>query len=137
MVNLTLGAISSLLALTQIDRLRTEAINQVATQNPTLDRSMIESVASAALTGTVMIGLVFVAAGFLFAFLMRGGRNWARIVLAVLGSLFGLFALLSLASASGPTAVSALVQLLLVVAAIVTMFGSQANAWFRRPHPGF
>ncbi len=136
MVNLTFGAVSSLVALTQIDRLRTEAINQIATQNPTLDRSMIESVASAALTGTVVIGLLFVAVGFIFAFLMRGGRNWARIALAVLGGLFGLFGLFSLANASGPTAVSVFVQLLLVVAAIAMMFGSEANAWFRRPAPG-
>jgi len=135
MVNLTFGAFSSLVALTQMDRLRTEAINQMVAQDPALDRSMIESVAAAVLTATIVIGLSFVAAGFIFAFLMRGGRNWARILLAVLGGLFALLGLLSLANASGPTVVTSLVQLLLVVAAIATMFGSEANAWFRSTRP--
>lgn len=133
MVILTFGAVSSLLALAQIDRLRTEAINQMAAQDPTLDRSTIESVATGALIGTVLVGLVFVTIGFVFAFLMRGGRNWARIALAVLGGLAVLVGLFGLVNVSGPTAVTSFVQLLLVAGAIVTMFGSQANAWFRRP----
>lgn len=133
MVILTFGAVSTLIALTQIERLRTEAINQMVAEDPTLDRAAIESVANGALIGTVVVGLAFVVLGFLFAFLMRGGRNWARIALAVLGGLAVLVGLLGLVTVSGPTAVTSLIQLLLVVGAIATMFGSQANAWFRRP----
>ncbi|MDQ3762251.1 MAG: hypothetical protein M3460_11355 [Actinomycetota bacterium] len=135
-VNLTLGVIGSLSALTQIDRLRAEAINSAVAQNPTLDRSLIESVATGVLIGTVLVGLLFIAIGFVFVFLMRGGRNWARIVLAVLGGLTVLLVLFGLTNATGPVLVT-YVQLLLLVGAIATMFGPAANAWFRPRNPGF
>src|SRR6476661_10371243 len=44
-VNLAFGGISILVALTQIDRLRSETINSAVAGNPTLDRSVIESAA--------------------------------------------------------------------------------------------
>lgn len=136
-INLALGAISSLVALTQIDRIRAEAVSTALAQNPTLDRSMIENVSTGVVIGAVVVGLLFVAAGLVFAFLMRGGRNWARIVLAVLGGLGVLFGLFGLAGSTGPVLVASFVQLLLVLGAVVTMFGSAANAWFRPGRPGF
>ena len=86
----------------------------------------------------VVFALVFVAAGFAFAFFMRKGRNWARMLLAVPGGLIVLLWLIGLTQGAGPTPALgvSLVQLLLVVAAIATMFGAEANAWFRRPRPG-
>jgi hypothetical protein len=136
-VNLALGAIGSAVALAQIDQVRTDAINKAIAQNPTMDRSVISSVATGVLIGSVAVGLLFIAVGLLFVFLMRGGRNWARIVLAVLGSLSVLFGSIGLVSDTGPMLVAAVLQLLLVAGAIATMFVPAANAWFRSRRPRF
>jgi hypothetical protein len=134
-VNLAFGGISILVALTQIDRLRSETINSAVAGNPTLDRSVIESAATGVLVGTIVVGLLCVAVGFVFVFLMRGGRNWARITLAVLGGLIVLLRLFGLTITTGPVLAISVVQILLLMAAIVTMFGRAANAWFRPRHP--
>jgi small-conductance mechanosensitive channel len=94
-----------------------------------------------------MIGL-YVAVGFLlvvialelfFAFQMRAGRNWARIVLAVLGGLAILLGLLGIGSTfamlgAGPlgaaNAVISLIGYPLTIAAIVFMFLPGARDWF-------
>ncbi len=135
-VNLAFGGITILVALTQIDRLRSETINSAVAGNPTLDRSVIESAATGVLVGTIVVGLLCVAVGFVFVFLMRGGRNWARIMLAVLGGLIVLLRLFGLTITTGPVLAISVVQLLLLTVAIVTMFGRAANAWFRPRHPG-
>ncbi|MGH3766675.1 MAG: hypothetical protein ACRDS0_24430 [Pseudonocardiaceae bacterium] len=70
---------------------------------------------------------------FAFALAMRKGRNWARIVLAVLGGLRLLVLLFVLIV--GGSGIFALV-LLLVAGAIVTMFIAGANAWFQPRQPG-
>ena len=77
-----------------------------------------------------MIGLLLVVAQVIFVFLMRGGRNWARIVLAVLGGLVVLFGLIGFAGTTGAMGAGSLLQLLLLIGAIVTMFLPAANAWF-------
>jgi hypothetical protein len=136
-ISLILGAAGSVAALTQLDRIRAEAINRALAQNPTLDQSMTQSVVTGVLIGAVAVALLFVVAELVFVFLMRGGRNWARIVLAVFGGLSVLFGLVGLAGTAGPVLVASFVQLLLVVAAIATMFGPAANAWFRPRRPGF
>ncbi|MGH3935227.1 MAG: hypothetical protein ACRDS1_09670 [Pseudonocardiaceae bacterium] len=135
--NLVLGMLGALITLTQIDQIRTAAIDRAVAQDPTLDRSVIESAATVGLIVGVVVGLAIVAAQLAFVFLMRGGRNWARIVLAVLGGLGVLFGLIGLAGASGATSATGLLQLLLLIGAIVTMFLPAANAWFRPSRPGF
>ncbi|MGH3770778.1 MAG: hypothetical protein ACRDRW_05185 [Pseudonocardiaceae bacterium] len=120
---LVLGVVGAVAVYSQI---RAETIAQVLAQNPAADQSTIESFTTAAF----VIGIVLVvAAELLFVFLMRGGRNWARIVLAVFGGLSVPFGLIGLASGAG--SVTGLLQLLLLIGAIVTMFLPAANAWFR------
>ncbi|HKR49508.1 MAG TPA: hypothetical protein VJT72_08000 [Pseudonocardiaceae bacterium] len=123
------GVIGVIGMYVQRDQLRTELINSLLAQDSTADRSTVESLATAGSVAAIVIGLLFVAAQVLSAFLMRGGRNWARIVLAVLGGLVVLFGLLSLTAGS----VGGLLQLVILIGAIVTMFLPAANAWFR-PH---
>lgn len=80
-----------------------------------------------------MVAVLLDVAMVAFAFAMREGRNWARIVLAVLGGLRLLMLLfLLIAGASG---LFVLVWLL-VAAATATMFVAGANAWFRPRQPG-
>ncbi len=135
--NLVLGLLGAVIAYFQIDEIQAEAINETLAENPTLDRSVVENAATAGLIVGVVIGLLLIAAQVAFVFLMRGGRNWARIVLAVLGGLGVLIGLLGLAGTTGSMGVGALLQLLLLIGAIVTMFLPAANAWFRPHRPEF
>lgn len=116
--------------LTAYSQVRTETFDRVLAQNPTLDQSMIERVATVAF----VVWLLIVAAVVLCVFLMRGGRNWARIVLAVVGGIGVLLGLFGLAVGAG--SVAGLLQLLLLIGAVVTMFLPPANAWFRPRRPG-
>ncbi len=133
--SMVLGVVGALITYPQIKQLQADAIERELAQNPTLDRSSIESITSGALIGGIVIGLLFVVAQLIFVFLMRGGRNWARIVLAVIGGVSVLFGLIGLAGATGSTGASSLLQLLLLAGAIVAMFLPAANAWFRPRRP--
>lgn len=132
---LVLAVIGAVTAYSQINQIRANAIDQALTQNPAADRSVIERTLTIGLDVAVVVGLLFVIAKFIFVFFMRGGRNWARIVLAVLGGLAVLFGLIGLAIGGG--SVTGLLQLLLLIGAIVTMFLPPANAWFQPRRPGF
>ncbi len=131
--SVVLGVVGALITYPQIQQLQADAIDQTLAQDPTLDRAVIESAATVGLIVGIVIGLLILAAELVFVFLMRGGRNWARIVLAVLGGLGVLFGLVGLAGITGSMGAGSLVQLLLLIGAIVTMFLPAANAWFR-PH---
>jgi hypothetical protein len=127
---LTIGAINAAVGFVHRDRNRADAINAVITQYPSMDRSMIDTVATVVVVGVVVVGLLLVAAGISFALLMRAGRNWARVALTVVGSLSVLFLI-------GPvvTPLQALFQLCLVGGAIAMMFQRPANEWFRPRRP--
>ncbi|MGQ0716171.1 MAG: hypothetical protein ACT4NP_02440 [Pseudonocardiales bacterium] len=128
-----LGVLGVVVMYIQIDLLRAELVNSLLAQDPTVDRSTVERFATVGSVVAIVIGLLLVGAQLLLVFLMRGGRNWARIVLAVLGGLIVLFGVIGFAASSA----SGLLQLLLLVGAIVTMFLPTANAWFRPRHPEF
>lgn len=127
---LAIGASNVVVGFVHRDRNRTEAINVVVAQYPGMERSVIESIATVVVVGVVVVGLLLVAACSSFAFLMRGGHNWARIVLTVVGGLSILFVI-------GPVAtpMQALFQFLLLAAAILMMFQRPANEWFRLVRP--
>lgn len=131
---LVIGVIGAALSYSQMRQIQAQMINQMVAQNPPMDQSMIERTATTALVVGTVLWLLVMAAMFLFVFLMRAGRNWARIVLAVLGGLYVIFSLIGVAVAGS---VAGLLQLLLLVGAIVTMFLPAANAWFAPRRPGF
>ena len=89
----------------------------------------------------VIFGLIFAGLFLLFAFRMRAGRNWARVVLTVLGAL----SLISnLSSAGGTTTINDVrvtirpasvvavgwVSAVVAIIAIVLMFVGGANQYF-------
>jgi hypothetical protein len=82
----------------------------------------------------VVFGLLLVAAYGMFVLLAWRGRNWARIVLWVLGGLGLAGSLLSVAGRGSPvpflTGISAFQGLLLLVA-VVTLALTPSNEWFR------
>jgi hypothetical protein len=133
-VYLALTAIGVLVAFTQLDGVQAEVVNRLA-EDPSLDRALIERVVTGVFVGVLVTILVFVVAAFILALLMRGGRNWARIVLAVLGGLAVLLGLFGLAGNAGPVLGAGLLPLLLLIGAIATMFSSAANTWFRPRRP--
>lgn len=67
----------------------------------------------------------------ILAYLMRGGRNWARIVPAVLGGLGLVSGLYGLSSVAGLQLLLSLLNGVVLLAALVTMFLPGANPWFR------
>ncbi|MEV4317734.1 hypothetical protein [Actinocrispum sp. NPDC049592] len=70
----------------------------------------------------------------LFAWKMRSGRNWARIVLAILA----VVSLMMQAAAVGIGSVLSVVGVLITASALVFMFVPASNAYFalfRRPRP--
>jgi len=106
------------------------------TGNVTLD---VNGLINALKVILVVIFLIFMAVYLLFAFKMRAGRNWARIVLTVFGAL-------TILSAFTPTSRTVTVNsqtyeatqgawagwlsAALVVAAIVLMYLSASNKFF-------
>ena len=101
--------------------------------------SLSKSDAEAAMAIGLVIGLVFalivLGVEVLFVIKMRAGRNWARIVLTVLGALSALSAMSSLTQAGASLgSLVTLASLAVVVAAIVFMYRPAANEYFaKRP----
>jgi hypothetical protein len=97
--------------------------------------SASSTAASPQAIGVLAGGLVVDVVLLVFMVVMQSGRHWARVVLAVGGSLrlaLGLFLLIDvlLSGASGASTGFVLVLLLLLSGAIVAMFMPAANAWF-------
>lgn len=135
-----IGVVGLILSYPQVQEIKAQVMSQALAEDPTLDRATFESAMTVGFAFALGLLLLFLAMQIVFVFLMRGGRNWARIVMAVLGGVFLLFGLVGLLL--GPTSgsgfsVLGLVQVLLVIGAIVMMFRPAANAWFQPPRPGF
>jgi hypothetical protein len=102
--------------------------DEVVRKSPTVTR---DSARAAVVFGTV-IALIFAAALLALAFLVRRGRNWARItaiVLSALGIIGGLF---TFAQPYGAAVVLLnTVSLLLAVATVVLLLMPDSNAYFK------
>lgn len=106
---------------------------------PGVSREQFQTIAMAGFIGAAVFGLVLVALEALVVFQMRKGRNWARIVLAIIGALTVVAGLINVgtiaaAFASGGlgilTGLLSIVTLLVTIAAIYYMFRPAANAYF-------
>jgi hypothetical protein len=91
-----------------------------------------DSVRAGIMVGAV-IGLIFLAVYLLVLWFAWQGRNWARIVLWVLGGLSVISGLAGLAGGTGSGFLSLLgvLQLLLVIAGIVLLALKPSNEWYR------
>jgi hypothetical protein len=85
----------------------------------------------------VVVGLLFLAALVYLAIRMRGGENWARVALSVLGGVSAVFTVVGVlltaglgVSPGGISTVVSLVQAAIIVAAIIFSFQAPANAYF-------
>lgn len=133
LINVALGLVSAVVALTMMDQLIDEAARQ---QNIRVTAEADAIVQTAVVVG-IVFGLVLVAIWLAVAFQMRKGRNWARIVLAVLGgigvimSVIGMGDAFSMPGVAGFTlGILEIASTLLVIGAIYFMFRPESNAYF-------
>ncbi len=140
MTSVVIGVISSVVFVSQFDTFRgmvlEEARRQMQGQDGALDESQLDAIVTGGFLAALAIILIITLLQLVFAFFMRKGRNWARIVLAVIGGILVLFGLPSLVGVSGGQLLLTLVSMLVVLGAIITMFLPGANPWFRTPLPG-
>ncbi|MEP6561107.1 MAG: hypothetical protein ABJD68_08535, partial [Nakamurella sp.] len=118
-----------------------EAVQAGVNQNSTINGQQVNIDVNTLVTTVKIISvvsfLIFAAVYLLFAFKMRAGRNWARIVLTVFGALTLLSSVSRTASSvtfngqtyattSGPGWVTAVLALV----GIILMYVGQSNKYF-------
>ncbi|GAA3157738.1 hypothetical protein GCM10010531_06380 [Blastococcus jejuensis] len=128
--NLILGLIGAAIAFASIDTLVAQAL---AAEN--VDVTISDDVLRTAVIAGYVVALVFAALQAMFIWFAWNGRNWARIVLWVLGGLGVVSGLASLGMATAPstgflTALSWF-GFALTVAGIVLLAQKPANEWYR------
>ena len=130
MANLILGVIGSIIVFASLDSLVADAL-RAENVDVTLDSDVLRS---AVVVGAV-IGLVFVGLQAMFIWFAWKGRNWARIVLWVLGGLAVVSGLSSLFMSAAPSSgfLNALswFNLALVIGGIVLLAQKPAHEWYR------
>ncbi|MGY1673789.1 hypothetical protein [Geodermatophilus sp. SYSU D00710] len=129
-----LGVLGAIVTFAQFDQLVDQALIDQG-----LDPADYSDLGDATTAGVVTLGivftLVFVGLQLLFIWFAWQGRNWARIVLWVLGGLAVLSGLVGLAGGavgtSGLLTTLSLIQTLLIVVGIVALAAKPANEWYR------
>jgi hypothetical protein len=128
--NLVLGVIGSAVAFADLDSIIDQAMARAAVENTDLTEDVVR-------TGIVLgavLGLVLIALNVLFLWFAWQGRNWARIVLWVLGGLSVLGGLYGLTGDTGQTGFLtslSVFQLLLLIAGLVLLALPSSNEWYR------
>ena len=128
---LILSVIGSIVVFTSFDSLVDATLDA-----PGFDPSLGEDFVRSTLIAGAVIGLLFVALEVMFLWFAWNGRNWARIVLWVLGGLSVVSTLASFGMGSAPgqsgflTALNVF-SLLLIIAGIVLLAMKPAHEWYR------
>ncbi len=133
LANTLLGVLGVIVTFAQFDQLVDQALVEQGLDPA--DYADLEGATAAAVTAGVVIALIFVGLQLLFIWFAWQGRNWARIVLWVLGGLSLLSGIVTLAGGtagtSGLLTTLSLVQTLLVLVGVVALAQKPANAWYR------
>jgi K+-sensing histidine kinase KdpD len=111
-----LSAVISLVALiVGIAALGSVTERQLAAQGTPLSGSALSAAIAAGIAIAVVTGILYIAAYVLFAFFMRRGANWARIVLLIISaiSVLGIFGGNGLSAARAVLAIIATVLIFL------------------------
>jgi hypothetical protein len=129
--SLILSLIGSIVVFASFDSLVATTLD-----TPGVDPSLGEDFIRSTLIAGAVIGLLFVALEVMFLWFAWNGRNWARIVLWVLGGLSVVSSLASFGMGSAPGQTGFLTALnvfalLLIVAGIVLLAMKPANEWYR------
>jgi hypothetical protein len=126
-----LGVLSLILTLTVgSDDITEQARKALEDAGRSTSPADVDSAANTARTVAVVGGLLFTALYLLFVFMMRAGKNWARITLAVLGLIGIVGTLVQLRSVGVVTMLFGFLQLILILGAAYFMFRPDANQYF-------
>ena len=121
-----LSVISGIITISLVGGDHAAIVRQLQNSNADLHGQNIDTLANAAVgvaIGVSIVTLIFWAVTFvLFAFLMRRGANWARIVLTVLTAL----SLVNIPNGFGTAAL----QVVLSIVAVILIWLRPSNAWF-------
>jgi len=125
------------LIITLTSSVWTDAVNAGVRQSGQPVNIDVQALVNTVKIVSVLVFLVFAAVYLLFAFKMRAGRNWARIVLTVFGALTLLSAFNTTTSSvtvNGQTYASSSgsgwVTAVLALAGIILMYVGQSNKYF-------
>jgi hypothetical protein len=110
------GVVGGLLVLTQKQQILDALRESNSQQNSNLSESQLQSLANASIGVAVVIALVIAALYVFFAFKLKAGRNWARILLTIIAVL----ALLSLITGRGGSILSFIGEVAAVVGAVLS-----------------
>ncbi|WHT19044.1 hypothetical protein N8J89_39145 [Crossiella sp. CA-258035] len=144
-----LGYLGSKEQLAGLQEFQRSQVNNLPPELQERFAQTMESAGGTALIVGMVFGIIMAGLFVMFAVFMRNGRNWARVVLTVLGGLGILSGLLGLAGvgilasmpADGPIQVPAMSSIamylgflppLLAIAGIVLMFHRNANFYFKQ-----
>lgn len=111
-----------------------DLLNRVRGQLSGTNTQLSDSALHAALVAGAVVGLVIVAVELLFIWFAWQGRNWARIVLWIVGGLGVVSGLAGLGTDSGFGgfyAALSVFQLLITLAAVVLLALKPSNEWYR------
>lgn len=131
MVSIVISVLGTIVGLVFADR--NALIRKAMDSNSKLTHDQASTAITVALVVGAVVGLVILGLELFFVFKMRAGRNWARIVLTVLGVLGILFGLYGFTAGFTLGSVLNLISLVVVIAAIVFMFKPAARAYFSQP----
>jgi hypothetical protein len=136
--SLILGVIGAIVTFTQLDSLIAQALAQARAQGQNVpsagDVLTHDTVRAVILIGSI-IGLVLLGLQAMFLWFAWKGRNWARIVLWVIGGfgiISGLFSLFGGGTtASGFLDALSIIQFLIVLAGVILLALAPSNEWYR------
>ncbi|MDQ2723818.1 MAG: hypothetical protein M3Y19_11010 [Actinomycetota bacterium] len=131
LVSIGIGVLGIIASIAFADR--QALIDQAMKNSAALTRDEASTGVTIGLVVGAVVALIIIGLELFFAFKMRAGRNWARIVLTVVGILGVLFGLFGLTNGLTIATVLNLISIIVVIAAIVFMFRPASGAYFSRP----
>lgn len=127
--SLVLGLISSIMTFADVDGLIDDALQT------NTDPAVTEDVIRTGIMIGAVIGLIILALQILFLWFAWQGRNWARVVIWVLGGISVVFGLVGLAAGTGQSTgfLTSLgwFQLILTAVGLVALALKPSNEWYR------
>ncbi|NYJ05090.1 DUF6264 family protein [Petropleomorpha daqingensis] len=135
MANLILGVIGAIVTFTQLDDLINQALAAARAQGQTVPDTLTHDTVRAVILVGSIVGLVILGLEAMFVWFAWNGRNWARIVLWVIGGfgiISGLFTVFGGgATSSGFLEALSIIQFLLVLGGVILLALAPSNEWYR------